>query len=65
MIRLCRERNAMNIGENLTKAAQSAEFLCRDLQAAHRDCEDPALEMLLMDWIKQAAELAQRIGRVA
>lgn len=52
--------------ESITKAAQSADLLARDVREAHRNsCGDnPALEILLRDLIADAMKVKNRLAEI-
>ena len=53
----------MNL-EPLTKASQTAGLLCADIREAHTAATEPLAEILLLDLVKQTAELHARIKQV-
>jgi hypothetical protein len=58
--------SVMMIREDIEKAAGSAGFLWNELRAAHtRACtENPVLAILLLDLIRDAAKIDQRIKEI-
>lgn len=54
--------------ENVTKANHSAQFLVRDIVAAHKDAVESGnqfAEIILLDLIEAAAKLEQKLKRLA
>jgi hypothetical protein len=58
--------SVMMIREDIEKAGHSAGFLSDELRAAHtRSCnENPVLAILLLDLIRDAAKIDQRIKEI-
>jgi hypothetical protein len=51
--------------EGIAKAAQTTNLLLSDLQEAHKDTDNVAAEILLLEMIEQVAKISNRLERLA
>ena len=54
------------MNEHLIKASHSAQYLLKDLQAAHKDAcyGNQLLEMLLIDMLEGVAKIVQKLETI-